>query len=99
MYQVDDRDRVTVPPDLPQSSVGAPVPLVLSDGFRTVIAYLLQDTPASWDGTTARMVDRGTADEPIGIVRFDRCVAHMFGPPNDEAFTGHPLASSLTRGR
>lgn len=24
---------------------------------------------------------------------FADCYAHMFGPPNDEAFSGHPLAS------
>jgi hypothetical protein len=26
------------------------------------------------------------------LVRFTRPIAHMFGPPNDEAFAGHPLA-------
>jgi hypothetical protein len=32
-------------------------------------------------------------DEPIAIVCFHGCRAHIFGPPNDEAFYGHPLAS------
>ena len=27
------------------------------------------------------------------VVRFRRPYAHMFGPPNDEAFEGHPLAA------
>jgi hypothetical protein len=26
------------------------------------------------------------------VVRFKRARAHFFGPPNDEAFGGHPLA-------
>jgi hypothetical protein len=29
----------------------------------------------------------------VAVVRFDRPYAHMFGPPNDEAFHGHPLAN------
>lgn len=37
------------------------------------------------------MVGPVDSDEPIVIVRFDRRT-HMFGPPNDEAFAGHPLA-------
>jgi hypothetical protein len=31
------------------------------------------------------------SDQPWAIVTFDS-YAHMFGPPNDEAFPGHPLA-------
>jgi hypothetical protein len=93
MYQVDERDRVVVLPDLPQSSIGAPVPLVLADEFRAVIAYYLEEVPAGWDGTSTRVIDSTTADEPIGVVCLDQCTAHMFGPPNDEAFSGHPLAS------
>jgi hypothetical protein len=31
MYRVDERDRVTELRDFPQSSVGAPIPLVLAD--------------------------------------------------------------------
>ena len=27
------------------------------------------------------------------VVQFESPYAHMFGPPNDEAFSGHPLAS------
>jgi len=93
MYQVDDRDRVTEIEGLPQSSVGAPIPIVLADEHRVMLAYYLQDTPADWDGTWARVVDQNTPDEPIAVVVFDRCTAHMFGLPKDEAFSGHPLAA------
>jgi hypothetical protein len=35
-----------------------------------------------------------TAHDGEGVViHFDRPRAHYFGPPNDEAFEGHPLAS------
>jgi hypothetical protein len=66
---------------------------VLADEHRVVLAYYLQETPADWDGSTAREVSPVDSDEPIAIVRFDRCTAHLFGPPNDEAFDGHPLAA------
>ncbi|HEV8245033.1 MAG TPA: hypothetical protein VGP93_04670 [Polyangiaceae bacterium] len=93
MYQIDDRDRVRELDGIPQSSVGAPIPIVLADEHRVVLAYYLQDTPPGWDGSTARMVDPNDSDEPIAIVAFERCAAHLFGPPNDEAFSGHPLAA------
>ena len=36
MYEVDDRDRVRELGGLPQSSIGAPIPLLLADEFRTI---------------------------------------------------------------
>ena len=93
MYRVDDRDRVVPLRHVPQCSVGAPIPVVLADGHRTVLAYHLQEIPPGWDGSTARRVGPADGDEPIVIVTFERCTAHMFGPPNDEAFDGHPLAA------
>ena len=92
MYEVDSKDRVVQLPDLPQSSVGAPCPIVLSDEHSTVLAYYLQETPEGWDGTSVRVVGPGSSDEPLAIVRLTDCYATMFGPPNDEAFEGHPLA-------
>jgi hypothetical protein len=93
MYEVDGRDRVTELVGVPQSSVGAPIPLVISDEHRVVLAYYVQEAEPDWDGTTARIVGPSGAGEPIAIVRFTSCYAHIFGPPNDEAFAGHPLAS------
>jgi hypothetical protein len=31
--------------------------------------------------------------EVMAVIRFAGRCAHLFGPPNDEAFDGHPLAS------
>ena len=94
MYQVDEKDRVIPLDDLPQSSVGAPIPLVIANEHRTVLAYYLEDQDPLWDGTTVRMLNAATSDEePIALVVFNQCYAHMFGPPNDEAFAGHPLAN------
>jgi len=71
MYEVDDRDRVTTLAGVPQSSVGAPNPLVVSDGLTVVLAYYLQDTPADWDGSSARMVGPTTPGEP-SVLHFPR---------------------------
>src|SRR6266404_4770329 len=93
MYSVDERDRVVVLEGVPQLSVGAPMPLVLADEQRAVLAYCMEERAPDWDGSTARIVLPDDGNEPIAIVRFSHCRAHLFGPPNDEAFTGHPLAS------
>jgi hypothetical protein len=91
MYTVDRKDEVIELSDVPQSSVGASIPLILSDEGKVILAYYLQDTPDGWDGTTVRIISQ-ESDEPLALVEFKWCYAHMFGPPNDEAFSGHPLA-------
>jgi hypothetical protein len=93
MYTVDARDRVLRLPDVPQSSPGAPCPLVLASEGEVFVLYHRHFVEPGWDGTTTRMVSSSSAGEPAAIVRFDWVTASMFGPPNDEAFAGHPLAS------
>lgn len=91
MYVVDEKDQIVELDGMPQSSVGAPHPVVLSDEGKVVLAFYLQNTPEDWDRTTVRIVGKDS-NEPVAIVHFTWCHAHMFGPPNDEAFSGHPLA-------
>lgn len=93
MYAVDELDAVAELIDLPRSSVGAPCPIVLAGEHQLRVAYFLESTPPGWDGRTARVVGPGSGGEPHAIVEFARPYASMFGPPNDEAFAGHPLAS------
>ena len=92
MYSVDERDKVIELEDVPQSSVGAPLPIVLSDEYKILLAYIVQDTPPDWDGSYARVIDSGTPGEPLALVEFTAYWSFMFGAPNDEAFHGHPLA-------
>jgi hypothetical protein len=66
--------------------------MILVDEGHLHLAYYLQNTPAGWDGTSVRAVSEDTAGELVALVSFDHPYAHMFGPPNDEAFEGHPLA-------
>lgn len=93
MYAVDGKDVVIKLLDVPQSSVGAPCPAIVAGEHNLDLAYYLQDFEPNWDGTDVRLIDVHTSEEPLALVRFKSCYAHMFGPPNDEAFSGHPLAS------
>jgi hypothetical protein len=93
MYEVDERDRVVELESVPQSSVGAPMPCVLADEHRVVLAYCVQERLPGWDRKTVRIGGPAGGDEDVALVRFNSCSVHMFGPPNDEAFEGHPLAS------
>jgi hypothetical protein len=81
MYSIDENDKVVKLNEIPQSSVGAPIPIVLSVESKTVVAYYIQNDE----------VDFECEFEPIAIISFERCRSTMFGPPNDEAFSGHPL--------
>jgi hypothetical protein len=83
MYHVDQRDRVVELADVPRSDVGAPLPIVVANEHSVTVAYYLRDDPP--DGASPNEWSRA-------IVRFRHCRAHYMGAPNDEAFSGHPLA-------
>jgi hypothetical protein len=91
MYDADARDRVLPLDDVPQSSVGAPLPVVVADENALRLAYYASVPDSEWDGTYVRVVDLGTED-PVVLVQFEGAHAWFHGPPNDEAFAGHPLA-------
>ena len=93
MYSIDEKDRVVELSDVPQSSVGAPCPVLFATEHDLHLAYYLQNTPSDWDGLSVRVMDESTGGEPVAVVTFKHFYSHMFGPPNDEAFSGHPLAA------
>lgn len=80
MYEVNGHDRVVLLEDLPQPDPGAPMPALIAAEDRLELGYI-----------TRR--DAATDDEQVAVARFVKPYAHLFGPPNDEAFDGHPLAS------
>ena len=92
IYSIDEKDSVTKVADIPKSSPGAPIPLVLANERTLVVAFYLHVRDPAWDGTTARMIDPESSAEPVAVITFPLYKALMFGPPNDEAFSGHPLA-------
>src|SRR5690242_8805718 len=93
MYEIDKRDRVVELNNVPLPSAGAPLPAVVAVDLKVLIAYIVERPDPSWDGTYATMVGPETDDQLIAVVRFGLPRAHLFGPPNDEAFSGHPLYS------
>ena len=92
MYSIDGKDRVQNLTDVPQSSSGAPLPLVVATEQSLALAYLVEQQDRSWDGTSVRVVDPATEGEMVALIEFRRPRAHLLGPPNDEAFGSHPLA-------
>jgi hypothetical protein len=92
MYQTDERDRVIPLQGVPQSCTGAPCPTIVSDEQTLLLAYYVAEPDPNWDGTYARVVSPDTRGR-IAVITFRPYSACMFGPPNDEAFAGHPLAS------
>jgi len=92
MYVVTRADRVRELAELPQSSIGAPCPMILVGEHSLRIAYYLEEKVGGWDGTTVRLLSPDQGNELCAVVDFVLPYAHMFGPPNDEAFAGHPLA-------
>lgn len=93
MYEVDDLDRVVELSTAPRPDVGAPLPLVVSDEGHLLLAYIVSEPDPDWDGSDVTMVSPESNGLPIAVVQFRMPSAHMFGPPNDEAFGGHPLES------
>lgn len=91
-YTVDHSDTVRPLAGFPQSSIGAPIPLVIASEQALFIAFYLDGRDPDWDGTTCKVVTPDTEDEAVAVVCFSGASAHFFGPPNDEAFRGHPLA-------
>jgi len=80
MYDVDAEDSVVLLEELPQPDPGAPMPALVAAENRVELAFI------------TRRADP-TNEEFIAIANFVLPYAHMFGPPNDEAFVGHPLAN------
>ena len=72
MYRVDGHDEVFELHDVPQSSVGAPLPIVLASEHLVLLAYLTENRPPNWDGTTVRVVDHSTPREPAALIELLR---------------------------
>ena len=96
MYDASGNERIERLKAVPKSCTGAPLPVVLSDEHHLLLAYLTSQPDPDWDGTYVNVVTNDT-ESVVAIVTFARTSLHMFGPPNDEAFGGHPLAKQGLR--
>lgn len=86
MYVVDERDVVVRVAGIPSPSAGAPEPVIVADEGSAVVAYYGSEA-MNWD--TARPEDFGP--QQVVVLRFGSVRSLMFGSPNDEAVSGHPL--------
>src|SRR5262245_60100686 len=91
MYSVDEKDTIVELEGVPQSSVGAPLPFVMSDEGVLLLAYIIEGEPYEWDGRVLNDADLATFIEHAALVEFERYWSYTFGWPNDEAINGHPL--------
>lgn len=72
--------------------IGAPMPHLIVNDQRAMLAFLLSEPDPHWDGSYVTI--KSPSDdraEPLGLVEFALCVAAKLGAPNDEVFEGHPL--------
>ena len=81
MYAVDQLDTPIRLSGVPRPDCGTPCPIVISDEGRLALSYWEIDDPP-YEPTTA----------PLAIIKFQHPYLHIFGPPNDEAISGHPLS-------
>lgn len=95
MYSVTSTDRPREIFIAPQSSVGAPIPMMVVGEHFLQLAYYVEEQhlTADWSAASVRPAKPNDSDELCAVVQFKRPYAHMFGPPNEEAFSGHPLAN------
>jgi hypothetical protein len=71
---------------------GAPLPHVVMNDQRVLLAFLLDQPDPNWDGTYVTIKSPRSSDaESLALVEFIRGASTKFGAPNDEVFSGHPL--------
>lgn len=90
MYQVDGSERIKPLSDVPQANGGAPQPIVFSNEQRLLLAYSCSDEDEGPYDSVQIMTEESAGK--VALIEFRLPCIHMFGAPNDEAFTGHPLA-------
>jgi hypothetical protein len=72
---------------------GAPMPHLMANDNRALLAFLLREPDPNWDGSSVTI--KSLADEqpePLALVEFEHCISARLGAPNDEVFAGHPLS-------
>lgn len=87
-----DHDRVVWLDDVPRCDEGAALPVVLASDFRVHLIYVTAEPSPDWVGRSVQVIRADSENLSISVVEFLQPYAHLFGPPNDEAIIGHPLA-------
>lgn len=90
-YVVIGDDAVIELDDIPSSSPGSPLPVVLATEHSLCVTFLLHAPEPDWNDPSS--IESLTSGEKICILNFSRARSHYFGSPNDETLHGHPLYS------
>ncbi len=86
-------EEYAIPLDFPvRWDIGAPLPHVIQNDYKTFLAFYLRVPDPGRDGTYIIVKDPGDGSaESLALVEFFRCVSSRLGTPNDEVLNGHPL--------
>lgn len=76
-----------------QWDIGVPMPHLLVNDHRALLAFLIREPDPAWDGSYVTVKSPADAQPgPLALVEFERCISARLGAPNDEVFDGHPLS-------
>ncbi len=83
-----------VPCDFPVKwDMGAPLPFLLCNDYSAFLTFYVSEPDPDWDGSYVNVVDPASLEDvSLCLVTFKYCVSAKLGHPNDEVFSGHPLA-------
>ena len=89
-----------VPCDFPiKWDVGAPLPILLCNDYKTFLTFYVSEPDPNWDGTYVKMVDPSSDEKAsLCLVTFKHSVSSKMGHPNDEVQSGHFLAGKGLQG-
>lgn len=82
-----------IPCDFPVKwDIGAPLPFLLCNDYRTFLTFYVSEPDPVWDGTYVTVIDPSSQEEAsLCLVTFNNCVSAKLGHPNDEVLSGHAL--------
>ena len=90
MYKIDHRDKIVELQAVPQSSPGAPCPMLIANEHQLWLAFYVREDDSHWDGKTCRLVDENS-DETCAVVHFKGLKSHILGQPDEMRTHLHPL--------
>lgn len=79
--------------DVPQSNVGAPLPIILSDERSTILLFYLEGSHVNSNDESPRSVSQESSDMNVCAISFLGSYDQRFGPPDENEIYFHPMAS------
>lgn len=71
---------------------GAPMPHVISSGYKTYLIYYVNEPDPNWDGTYVNVINPSSEETVLmALVQFTSCYSYRFGGANEDVLHGHAL--------